>query len=261
MPGQVPPVVPGGPSPVSGPASVFQAAPSASPASPKQQFLAPGLLVLAALMVVGGIFLPLFRVVHSLAGAVAGAQAVVTTSAWGVRYEFAGQEVLDLPGAPLGVPLIVAVLLLGAGAVLGFLPGRRRASAWLGQAGTVFAAGVVLTIEMGGLGEASSAGDTQDRADLTTRLGMWLLIGGVLVAAAAVFIAYRATGHHGRRWADPAIAYADTETPPSGFPMPVVEPADGVSITVLPPEPAPEAEPGPEPAPEAEKQSSPWERP
>lgn len=212
-------------------------------------------------MIVGGIFLPLFRVVHSLAGAVAGAQAVVTTSAWGVRYEFAGQEVLDVPSAPVGVPLIIAVLLLGVGAVLGFLPGRRRASAWLGQAGAVFAAGVVLTIEMGGLGETLSVTAGQDRADLTTQLGMWLLIGGVLVAAVAVFVAYRSTGHHGRRWADPSIAYADTETPPSGFPMPVVEPAEGVSNTVLPPEPAPEPEPEAAQGPETQPQSSPWERP
>jgi hypothetical protein len=193
--------------------------------------------VLAAVLVIGGLFLPLFRAVHTLSQVQAGALAVVKISAWTTSFELNAQDTIERPGAPIGVPLIVAAVLLLAAA--GFLAAHRRVGAWLGQVGTVFAAGVVLTIEMIGLGE-SAGGDRDGRIDLTTELGMWLLIGGTLVAAAAAVVAHRAGGHRGADWADPAVAYADTKTPPSGFAVPEVQAPGGVSITVLPPDTPPE---------------------
>ncbi len=198
--------------------------------------LAPGLYALATVLLAGGLFLPLFRAVHTISGVRAGTLAVITTSAWSTQFQVTTDETLDRPGAPFGVPIIVTAILLAAAA--GLLVARRRLGAWLGRVGAVFAAGVVLTIEMVGLGQG--ANDQFDRIDLTTGLGMWLLIGGTLVAAAAAVLTHRADGHRGADWADPAVAYADTDTPPSGFAMPAVQASDGVSITVLPPDAPPE---------------------
>ncbi|WP_328613609.1 hypothetical protein OHS18_34395 [Amycolatopsis sp. NBC_00355] len=203
----------------------------------KQAFLAPGLYALATVLVAGGLFLPLFRAVHTLSQVQAGALAVVTTSAWSTQFQVTTDESLDRPGAPFGIPIIVTAVLLAAAAGL-LLARRRRLGAWLGQVGTVFAAGVVLTIETVGLGQGES--DRFDRIDLTTELGMWLLIGGTLVAAVAAIVTRRTDGHRGADWADPSVAYADTDTPPSGFAMPEVQAPDEVSTAVLPPEPPPE---------------------
>jgi hypothetical protein len=180
----------------------------------------------------GGLVLPLFRAVHTFSQMQAGALAVITTSAWSTRFQITTDDALDRPGAPFGIPIIVTMVLLVAAA--GLLIARRRPGAWLGQLGTVFAAGVVLTIEMYGLGQGAS--EQTDRVDLTTELGMWLLIGGTLVAAAAAVVAHRATAAAAEDWANPAVAYADTETPPSGFAMPGAPAPGEVAITVLPPD-------------------------
>ncbi|MDT7796958.1 MAG: hypothetical protein QOI78_391 [Actinomycetota bacterium] len=180
----------------------------------------------------GGLVLPLFRAVHTFSQMQAGALAVITTSAWSTRFQITTDDALDRPGAPFGIPIIVTMVLLVAAA--GLLIARRRPGAWLGQLGTVFAAGVVLTIEMYGLGQGAS--EQTDRVDLTTELGMWLLIGGTLVAAAAAVVAHRATVAGAEDWANPAVAYADTETPPSGFAMPGAPAPGEVAITVLPPD-------------------------
>ncbi|MFG1639630.1 hypothetical protein ACGFMK_05040 [Amycolatopsis sp. NPDC049252] len=201
--------------------------PSPPAPAPRRAFLAPGLYALAAVLMAGGLVLPLFRAVHTLSQVQAGALAVITTSAWSTSFQVTTDESLDRPGAPFGVPIIVTMVLLVAAA--GLLIARRRPGAWLGQLGTVFAAGVVLTIEMYGLGQGAS--EQFDRVDLTTELGMWLLIGGTLVAAAAAVVAHRTGATHTENWADPAVAYADTETPPSGFAVP-----GEVTITVVPPD-------------------------
>lgn len=210
----------------------------------KQAFLAPGLYALATVLMAGGLVLPLFRAVHTLSQVQAGALAVITTTAWSSEFQFNAQESLDRPGAPYGVPIIVTVVLLAAAA--GLLLARRRLGGWLGQVGMVFAAGVVLTIEMVGLGQ--SASEQVDHVELTTGLGMWLLVGGTLVAAAAAVVAHRAGADRAEDWADPAVAYADTDTPPSGFAMPEAQASGGVAITVLPPEASPEPD-------------RPWEQP
>ncbi|MEV6831312.1 hypothetical protein [Amycolatopsis sp. NPDC051102] len=168
-----------------------------------------------------GAFLPLFRIRQSL-GAVQRfleAQMTVTETAWGSSFEVPGQEVVDQQGSPVGVPLLVAVAVLVAGALITFVrPGPGR---WLVAAGAVFAAGVVATVGMDGIGWSVSA--RGESLDVALAPGMWLLIGGTVTAAAAAVL----TGLPHRRpgWADPAVAYADTPTPPSG-----------VAITVLPPD-------------------------
>jgi drug/metabolite transporter (DMT)-like permease len=184
----------------------------------------------------GGLVLPLFRAVHTLSQMRAGALAVVTTSAWSTRFQVTTDESLDRPGAPFGVPITVTVVLLAA--AVGLLLARQRLGAWLGQVGVVFAAGVVLTIEMVGLGQGQS--EQFDSVELTTGLGMWLLVTGTLVAAAAAVVTHRTGANRAADWADPAVAYADTDTPPSGFAMPEVQSPGGVAITVLPPEAPPE---------------------
>jgi len=63
--------------------------------------------------------------------------------------------------------------------------------------------------------------------EVSTGLGMWLLTLATVLAAGAAVLAHLPALRHPRNpgWADPAVAYADTPTPPSG-----------VAITVLPPE-------------------------
>ncbi|EOD64331.1 hypothetical protein [Amycolatopsis vancoresmycina] len=178
-----------------------------------------------------GAFLPLFRIRQSF-GPVQrflDAQLTVTETAWGSSFDVPGQEVAEQTGSPVGVPLLLAVAVLVAGALLAFLrPDRGR---WVVAGGAVFAAGVVVTVGMDGIGWSVSTGG--ENLDVTLAPGMWLLIGGVVAAAAAAVLACLP----GRRpgWADPAVAYADTPTPPSG-----------VAITVLPPdEPEEPADRGP----------------
>ncbi|MEV4052564.1 hypothetical protein AB0J55_15385 [Amycolatopsis sp. NPDC049688] len=167
-----------------------------------------------------GAFLPLFRIRQSF-GPVQrflDAQLTVTETAWGSSFAVPGQEVTEQTGSPVGIPLLLAVAVLVAGALAAFVrPERGR---WLVAAGAVFGAGVVVTVGMDGIGWSVATGG--ENLDVTLGAGMWLLIGGTVAAGAAAVLAWvrRQPG-----WADPAVAYADTPTPPSG-----------VAITVLPPE-------------------------
>ncbi|MEV7091680.1 hypothetical protein AB0M80_02440 [Amycolatopsis sp. NPDC051045] len=202
-------------------------APLPPPPAPVLRFLPPTLAVVAAFMAALGSFLPLFRIRQQLGAGqqFLDSQMVVTETAWGSTFELPGQEIADQSGSPVGIPLLIAVVLLTAAALTTFSRPDHRLGRWLLAAGAVFAAGVVTTIGMSGIGWSVMTGD--DRLEVDTAPGMWLLIAGTVVAAAAAVLAHLpvrtyATGD----WADPAVAYADTPTPPSG-----------VAITVLPPEP------------------------
>lgn len=168
-----------------------------------------------------GAFLPLFLIRQSF-GPVQrflDTQLTVTETAWGSSFEVPGQEVTDQTGSPVGIPLLLAVAVLVAGALAAFArPGPGR---WLVAGGAVFAAGVVLTVGMDGIGWSVATGG--ESLDVTLGPGMWLLIGGTVAAAAAAVLACLPGRTPG--WADPAVAYADTPTPPAG-----------VAITVLPPD-------------------------
>ncbi|WP_285482335.1 hypothetical protein [Amycolatopsis sp. NBRC 101858] len=224
LPGAVTPIPPPAPAaaPAPIPATEAAAAPSGLP-----RFLAPALTAVAALMAVGGLFLPLFRLQQhiNIRQGFFEAQLTVTETAWASRTEIPGQEVTEQGAPPVGIPLIFAVLVLAVAAFTAYSRPDRGLGRWLIAAGAFFTAGVVSTAGMTGPGWASMA-DGLD-LDVVTGAGMWLLIGATALAAVAAVLAYlparrRTLG----TWADPALAYADTPTPPSG-----------VAITVLPPEP------------------------
>ncbi|MGW5716636.1 hypothetical protein ACWEVP_10780 [Amycolatopsis sp. NPDC003865] len=183
------------------------------------RFLPPALTVAAALLATGGLFLPLFRLQQhvSVRRGAFDTQLTVTETAWGSRLEVPGQEAAEQAASPIGIPVLLAVILLVVAAFTAFA--RPRHGRWLIGAGAFFTGGVVLTIGMDGPGLSAMA-DGLD-FEVTTAAGMWLLIAATAVAAAAAVVAALPS----RNWADPALAYADTPTPPTG-----------VAITVLPPE-------------------------
>ncbi|WIV58765.1 hypothetical protein [Amycolatopsis nalaikhensis] len=186
----------------------------------------PLLAAAAALMAALGVFLPLFRVEQRMGRGQRFFQAplTVTETAWGTRTDFPGQEAIDQGGPPVGIPLIAAVVLLVVAAVLAFSRPDRPLGRWLLAAGAFFTAGVVFTVGMSGLGWSAIADAAE--FEVSTAAGMWLLIGATVLAAAAAVVAALLVKNRG--WADPALAYSDTPTPPSG-----------VAITVLPPDEPP----------------------
>ncbi|WP_370970422.1 hypothetical protein [Amycolatopsis sp. cg9] len=196
-------------------------APAPAPAAGVLRFLPPALTLLAALLTVAGTLLPLFRVQEQLSirQRAFETRLVITETAWGTSIEIPGQDATDRAGAPLGVPLVLAAVLLFAAAFVAF--SRRDRGRWLIGAGAVFIAGVVTTVGMNRFELSALVGDVD--LEVVTAAGMWLLILATAVAVAAAVVAYLPLRN--RDWADPAVAYADTPTPPSG-----------VAITVLPPE-------------------------
>jgi hypothetical protein len=199
-------------------------APSPAP-SGLLRFLPPVLTAVAALMTTGGCFLPLFRLQQhvSVRQRFFEARLTVTETAWGSRVEIPGQDAVDQAASPVGIPLILAVIVLVAAAFTASRPDRGLGR-WLIAAGALFTAGVVTTVGMSGLGWSAMA-DSMD-LEVVTAAGMWLLVGATVLAAVAAVLAYLpAWRRTGDDWADPDLAYADTPTPPSG-----------VAITVLPPE-------------------------
>ncbi|MEA5362055.1 hypothetical protein VA596_21145 [Amycolatopsis sp., V23-08] len=211
------------------------------PAAGPPRVLVPVLVAFAALLVLGACFLPLFRIEQHLSPQQTffTPKLIFTETAWSSQVSAQGNETVEQPAAPVGIPLVIAVVVLGAGAVFGFSRWGRLGHR-LAVVGASFAAGTTLTIGMSGYGWSSGLGD--QTLDVSLGLGLWSVIAGVVVAVVAVVLGYlpaRAPDD----WADPALAYADTPTPPAGFALPTVEDADGVAITVLPPEPQEPPEP------------------
>jgi hypothetical protein len=223
---QLPGAVPGStqlPPPL--PAADQRAAELPAPAAASlQRFAPPVLAVVAAVMTLLGAFLPLFRIrEHIGAGQrYLDTQMLITETAWGHTIEVPDQQIADQAGAPVGVPLLFAVVVLVAAALLTFSRPGHRLGRWLIAAGAVFAAGVVSTAGTSGIGWSARSGEVE--VTVATGPGLWLLIGGTVLAAAAAVIAYL-PWRQPPGWADPALAYTDTPTPPSG-----------VAITVLPPD-------------------------
>jgi hypothetical protein len=212
------------PLPAAEPAPIPAAAAAANSPSGLLRFLPPLLTAVAALMTVGGLFFPLVRLQQhvSVRQRSFDAQLTITETAWGRRIEIPGQDAVDQGGAPVGIPLILAALVLAAAAFTAF--SRPERGRWLIAAGAFFTAGVVTTVGMSGVGWSGMAANLD--LEVITAAGMWLLIGAtVLVAVAAVLAYLPAWRRVDDDWADPTLAYADTPTPPTG-----------VAITVLPPE-------------------------
>ncbi|MGW3967405.1 hypothetical protein ACWED2_46845 [Amycolatopsis sp. NPDC005003] len=187
--------------------------------SPVRRFLPPVLSALAAGLTVAGTFLPLLHLEQPT-----GAPSEVITwviGAWRTRFRFPGQDEVDSPSSPVGAPLLLGAAILLVAAVLGIRK-RGRAAGLTTLGGAAFLLGAVCTA---GVQAATRLfEDDPVEAETTLGAGLWLLIAAVLVAAAAAALSFRASGGT-PDWADPTVAYADTETPPSG-----------VVITVLPPE-------------------------
>ncbi|WIY03754.1 hypothetical protein QRX60_07840 [Amycolatopsis mongoliensis] len=219
LPGAVTPPPPAGPAPI--PAT------EASAPAPTGflRFLPPVVTAVAALMTAGGCFLPLFRVQQAVnvRQRFLEAQLTFTQTAWGSRIEVPGQEASEQASSPVGIPVILAVIVLVAAAFTALSRPDRGLGRWLIAAGALFTAGVVTTVGMSGLGWSVLA-DGLD-VEVVVAAGMWLLIGGTVLAAVAAVLAYLPAWRRTGDWADPALAYADTPTPPTG-----------VAITVLPPE-------------------------
>lgn len=224
-------LAPAGLPPATGAPTAARPAPAAIPVLPPpgtgpsrlSRLLLPALTALAALMAAGGCFLPLFRLQPHLdlrQRAFMEAQLTVTQTAWGSRIEVPGQDAADQAATPVGIPIVLAVLLLAVAAVFAFSrPGRGR---WLITAAAFFTGGVVATVGMSGLGW--SVMSDGENLNVVTGAGMWLLIAATAVAAVAAVLALRSARRRDD-WTDPALAYADTPTPPNG-----------VAITVLPPD-------------------------
>ncbi|WP_233226166.1 hypothetical protein [Amycolatopsis sp. CA-126428] len=200
------------------------AGPPAPAAASLLRFAPPVLAVVAAVMTLLGAFLPLFRIREHLGAGqrYLDTQILITETAWGHTIEVPDQGVTDQAGAPVGVPLLFAVVVLVAAALITFSRPGHRLGRWLIAAGAAFAAGVVSTAGTSGIGWSARSGEIE--VTVATGPGLWLLIGGTVLAAAAAVVAYL-PWRQPPGWADPALAYADTPTPPSG-----------VAITVLPPE-------------------------
>lgn len=206
-----------------------------------RRFVAPVLAVVAAALTFAGGFLPLFEIRETFGPDFSASSedrgVLFTYTGWRTQLSFPGQEVQDQPSAPLGAPLLLAAALLLAVAVAGVIYASRRSEGvlarWLALAAAVFLPGVVLTIGMEGLGTAIR--DENGVTSTSLGSGMWLLILATLLAAGAAVVGALWTREPVPAWADPAVAFADTATPPSGIPVQTAE----VSITLLPPEPPP----------------------
>ncbi|WP_284745396.1 hypothetical protein [Amycolatopsis sp. RTGN1] len=189
-------------------------------------FLAPVLVVLSLALTVFGTFLPFFRTEQSLGMEPSGV-ARTTLRAWRIDFSFPGEGELSAPSVPLGFPLLLASAILLAAAVLGIRQAAtHRPSAAARRttlAGAAFLAGAVGTIGMQGARGVFDVSSTQ--VTTTALAGMWVLVAAVLAAVAAALLNHRRLAEGRPEWADPAVAFADTRTPPSG-----------VVITVLPPE-------------------------
>ncbi|MFC4082730.1 hypothetical protein ACFSYJ_12660 [Amycolatopsis samaneae] len=182
-------------------------------------------------LTVAGASLDLFRTEpglgrHRLSGDGFGSAAFLRT-AWDTRFTVGGRTAATQPAAPVGIPLIIATLLLVVAVAVGVRYALRGSAGVLARrltaAGAVFLAGVVCTIGVGGI-------DWSTNVDMETspEPGMWLLVAAVVVAAAATVMIHLRGPAPTAGWADPHLAFADTPTP-----------STGVSITVLPPEPPP----------------------
>ncbi|MFF1606474.1 hypothetical protein ACFVYA_01750 [Amycolatopsis sp. NPDC058278] len=202
-------------------------APAPAPAAAGLLRRLPAVLAaLAAVLAVGGCFLPLFRMLQDLnfRQGFIGAQLTITETAWGNRIEITGQPVTDRPGVPVGIPVVIAVVVLAAAAIAAFARPDRGLTRWLLSAGALFTAGVVTTTWMSRF-ELAAIADEEAGLAVSTGPGMWLLTLATVLAAAAAVLVYLPNVGRNPGWADPALAYADTPTPPSG-----------VAITVLPPD-------------------------
>jgi len=175
-----------------------------------------------------GCFFPLFKTEHRFAfDASEQIMLVFVQSAWDTTAEQPGQPSFTTSTSPVGIPLLIAATLLLAAAIVSTrLAGRHRPGAldrWLTTIAAVFLAGVVSCVAT--LGAGRQLGDDVKVA-LTLEAGMWALFAAVVAAVGAAVMSHRVQEDEVPVSEDPGLADMPT-------------PKDGISITVLPPEPQP----------------------
>ena len=216
-----------GPTDTASPSGIPERYESAEP----RRLVAAGLAALAMVLTLVGCFFPLFRTQHRADfDRDRSFELVTVQSAWGSEFIQAG-EPFEQSSAPIGVSLLIAAAALLAALLVSaraaYLRPPSALDRWLTTSAAVFLAGTVLTIGMLGVG-VGIAPNIESATALEA--GMWALLAAVVAAAGAAVMSHRVEEH--------AIPVTDD---PSLADMPT--PKDGISITVLPPEPQTEPPP------------------
>ncbi|WP_233621674.1 hypothetical protein [Amycolatopsis sp. WAC 04182] len=184
---------------------------------------------LATVLTLVGCFFPHFKTDHRF-GFDSSDQIVIVfvQGAWDTTAYQSNQPAFTTSTAPIGIPLLIAAaLLLAATVVSARVAGRQRPGTldrWLTTIAAVFLAGVVSSVAT--LGSGRQLGD-DIKVTLTLEAGMWALFAAVVAAASAAVMSHRVQDDEVPMTGDPSLADMPT-------------PKDGISITVLPPEPQPE---------------------
>ncbi|WP_235213178.1 hypothetical protein [Amycolatopsis sp. MJM2582] len=194
-----------------------------------RRLVAAGLAALALVLTLMGCFFPFFNIEHRLSfDRSASVVLVVVQGAWDTQLIQPNDQPFTTSTAPLGIPiLIAAAILLAATIVCARAAGLRRPAVldrWLSTIGSVFLAGVVATAATLAFGRPV---DGDSVTTLTVGAGMWALFAAVVAAAGAAVMSHRVQDDEVPMSGDSALAEMPT-------------PKDGISITVLPPEPQPE---------------------
>ncbi|WP_228708030.1 hypothetical protein [Amycolatopsis keratiniphila] len=194
-----------------------------------RRLVAAGLAALALVLTLVGCFFPLFSTEHRLTfDSDQPVVLVFVQGAWDMTVDQVDRPATTTSSAPLGIPLLIAAtILLATTVVSARAAGLRRPGAldrWLTTIAAVFLAGVVVSVATMGYGR-----DMGDDIKVTQTLGagLWALFAAVVAAAGAAVMSHRVQDEEVPMSGDSALAEMPT-------------PKDGISITVLPPEPQPE---------------------
>ncbi|GAB3707841.1 hypothetical protein GCM10027598_11490 [Amycolatopsis oliviviridis] len=210
---------------VSGPADPVVTSTSHDRPEPRR-LVAAGLVALAMVLTLVGCFFPLFRSQHRTDFDRGQSFELLTVqSAWGSEFVQMG-ETFKQSAIPVGIPLVLAAVLLLAALLVSARAAYRRPNGldrWLTTIAAVFLIGVVATIGMLGIGIGIGP---SIETTTTVEAGMWALFAAVAASVGAAIMSHRVQADEVPMVGDPGLADMPT-------------PKDGISITVLPPEPRP----------------------
>ncbi|MFK0243637.1 hypothetical protein ACIQUM_02995 [Amycolatopsis azurea] len=194
-----------------------------------RRVVSAALAVLALVLTFMGCLFPFTTSEHRLAFDRSDeAMFVAVQGAWDTKIMQSGQPPFITSVSPVGIPLLIAAALLLAATIASARAARfRRPGAldrWLTTIAAAFLTAVVITVVTQGLGRPD--GETA-QVDQTLEAGMWALFAAVVAAVGAAVMSHRVQEDEVPASEDPSLADMPT-------------PKDGISITVLPPEPQPE---------------------
>jgi hypothetical protein len=177
--------------------------------------------LLAAGLVLGGSF-PAIHVLDR-------GDSKVVVGWWGVE----GVDLVGEAASLRGLPLVLAFLLLGTGAILAFVR-QSTATRLLLALGVGSLAGTVFLQVIATMHDLNASNQIElapgESIQFVTGWGLWLPMAGILVGAVALIFAYRVPR-----------AGAELSTPRMGFPMPYPPPMTGVQPAVPGGQPVPAA--------------------